>query len=58
MRKPDGDLATNDAENLSVLAPFYEKLYNRSSSYDPTVIDELPAQTSSTHLAGSHTPAR
>ena len=23
MRKPDGDLATNDAENLSVLAPFY-----------------------------------
>jgi len=44
MRKPDGDLAIDDAENLSVLAPFYEKLYNRPSSFDPTVIDELPAR--------------
>jgi hypothetical protein len=46
-RKPDGELATNDAENLEILEPFYYKeLYNRPSSFDPALIDELPTRDS------------
>jgi hypothetical protein len=40
-RKADGRLATSDAENLEVYAPYCKKLYNRESSFDPTVLDEL-----------------
>jgi hypothetical protein len=44
LRKADGELATSDAENLAVLAKHYAKLYNRSSSFDPRVLDKLPAR--------------
>jgi hypothetical protein len=40
-RKADGELATSDAENLEVYAPYCEKLYNRESRFDPKVLDEL-----------------
>lgn len=50
LRKGDGNLATSDKENLEVLGPHYEALYNRASCFDPTVLDLLPERAPITEL--------
>jgi hypothetical protein len=37
----DGVKATNDKENLEIACTHFEKVYNRVSSFDPTVIDDV-----------------
>ena len=42
MKKPDGTLCTSAEENASVFRDHFQQLYDRSSSFDPTVLDSLP----------------
>jgi hypothetical protein len=37
----EGVNATNDKENIGIACSHFEKVYNRESSFDPTVIDEV-----------------
>jgi exonuclease III len=41
VKKDDGTLATTDRENMGVLAQHFEQLYNRTSTFDTNVLDEL-----------------
>jgi exonuclease III len=41
LKKADGNLATSDKENLAVLEPHFERLYNRASTFDPDVLEKL-----------------
>jgi hypothetical protein len=38
----DGVKAINDKENLRTACNHFEKVYNRESFFDPTVIDDIP----------------
>ena len=38
----DGVKATSDKENLQIACNHFEKVYNRESFFDPTVIDDVP----------------
>ena len=40
-RDANGKLASSDEENLAVFVPYCHRLYNRPSSFDPSVIEEL-----------------
>ena len=41
MRKPNGDIATNDRENADVMAEHFKKVFNNHRPIDISVLDEL-----------------
>jgi exonuclease III len=43
----DGIKATNDKENLKFTCDHFEKVYNRESSFDPSIVDEIPQRPES-----------
>ena len=44
LKLTNGELATNDAENASVMGPHLEKFYRNHLSVDWSVLHELPQQ--------------
>ena len=41
MKKPNGTLCTNAKENATVFRDHFEKLYDKTPHFDPTVLDTL-----------------
>eukprot|EP00978_Attheya_sp_CCMP212_P004968 scaffold10957_cov56-Attheya_sp.AAC.1 len=41
MRKPNGEIATRDAENADVMSSHFKKVFNNHREIDPTVLDEI-----------------
>eukprot|EP00978_Attheya_sp_CCMP212_P046216 scaffold379605_cov24-Attheya_sp.AAC.1 len=50
MRKPNGEIATNDAENAAVMGAHLKKVFNNHREIDPTILDEIRQRTSKTKL--------
>ena len=50
MRKPDGSIATNAKENLSVFGPHFSKVLDNERTTDKTVLDLIPQRPKVRHL--------
>ncbi len=44
MRSPDGSHTTNASENMSVLAPHFQRVFNNHCSTDPTLFEHITQQ--------------
>ena len=44
MRLPDGTLVTTDAENASILAPHFERIYTRNRPITWEALDDIPTR--------------
>ena len=44
MRLPNGTLATTDAENASILAPHFERIYTRDRPITWEALDDIPTR--------------
>jgi hypothetical protein len=50
MQKPDGSIATNAKENLSVFGPHFSNVLDNERTTDKTVLDLIPQRPKLRHL--------